>query len=193
MFIDTRPPDDPGDAAGIYAADVEVFGHLPNFTQAFSLRPQVYAAWRGLIGAVRAEMDPRRYELASVAAARALDCTYCMLAHGSVLAREHMDADAVRRLALGEDAGLTPAEIAVGDLAAKVATDATSVTQADVDRLREHGLSDAEVLDVILAAAARSFFAKALDGAGALADARFAELEPALRDALTVGRPIATA
>jgi hypothetical protein len=37
----------------------------------------------------------------------------------------------------------------------------------------------------------RAFFSKVLDGVGALADARFAsDLEPALRDALTVGRPI---
>jgi uncharacterized peroxidase-related enzyme len=191
MFIDSRPPDDPGDAAGIYAGDREVFGHLPNFTRAFSLRPGVYAAWRGLIGAVKAEMDPRRFELASVAAARALGCSYCMLAHGAVLAREHMDADDVRRLAVGEPAGLTPLDVAVMELAAKVATDATAVTQDDVDGLRELGLPDAEVLDVVLAAAARCFFAKVLDGTGALADARFGELEPALREALTVGRPIA--
>ncbi len=42
----------------------------------------------------------------------------------------------------------------------------------------------------MLAAAARCFFAKVLDGVGVLADARFAGMEPGLRDALVVGRPI---
>jgi hypothetical protein len=46
---------------------------------------------------------------------------------------------------------------------------------------------------VILSAAMRAFFAKVLDATGALADPRFAALDPALRDALTVGRPIAEA
>ena len=88
-------------------------------------------------------------------------------------------------------AGLDPVDVAVMDLAEKVAQDATTVTEADIDRLRSLGLSDPEILDVVLAAAARCFFSKALDGLGARPDARFAQLEPELRDALTVGRPIA--
>lgn len=191
MFIDTRPPDEPGDAAGIYANDTATYGHLPNFTRAFSLRPDVYAAWRGLNGAIKATMDPRRYELASVAAARAMRCSYCMLAHGSVLAGSHMDAAEVQAIAEGDLAGLDLADAAAMELAERVALDATDVTEHDVDELRALGLSDAEVLDVVLAAAARCFFAKVLDAVGALADERYAEMEPALRDALVVGRPIA--
>ena len=44
---------------------------------------------------------------------------------------------------------------------------------------------------VAAAAAARCFFSKTLDALGAQADPVFAELDPELRDALTVGRPIA--
>src|SRR3954447_11952877 len=47
------------------------------------------------------------------------------------------------------DAGLDAADVAVMDLADKVAADATSVTQADIDRLKEHGLSDEDVFDVV--------------------------------------------
>jgi hypothetical protein len=46
-------------------------------------------------------------------------------------------------------------------------------------------------MDVVLAAAARCFWSKALDALCVLPDASFHELEPALRDALVVGRPIA--
>ena len=76
------------------------------------------------------------------------------------------------------------------EVADKVATDATAVTQADIERLRGLGLSDADILDVVLAAAARCFFSKVLDAVGCDPDAAFNELEPELRDALTVGRPI---
>jgi alkylhydroperoxidase family enzyme len=88
-------------------------------------------------------------------------------------------------------AGLDEVDVAVMDLAEKVAADATSVTEADVQRLRDLGLSDAEILDVVAAAAARCFFSKALDALGARADPAFAQLDPELRDVLTVGRPIA--
>jgi len=89
--------------------------------------------------------------------------------------------------------GLDEADRAVMELAEKVVDDATSVTQADVDRLRSLGLTDAEIVDVVLAAAARCFFSKTLDALGVAPDAIYAELPDAFREALTVGRPIETA
>jgi uncharacterized peroxidase-related enzyme len=194
-FIETIPEAAaPELVANMYEADRETFGHLPNFTRAFSHQPEVYAAWRQLIGAIKARMDVRRYELASVAAARRLRSSYCMLAHGSVLAERFMDEDAVRALVADHhSAGLTEVDMAVMDLADKVADEASSVSEAEIDRLRSLGLSDADIGDVVAAASARCFFSKMLDGLGVEPDARYAELEPQLRSALTVGRPIATA
>lgn len=183
-----------GAVAAMYAADRDRFGYLPNFTLAFSHRPQVYAAWLQLNGAIKANMDARRYELATVAAARRLRSSYCTLAHGSVLLDKFLSPDSVRVLAEDHQAAeLDPVEIAVMDLADKVANDATSVTPEDIDELRSLGLTDGEIVDVVLAAAARAFFSKTLDGLGVAPDAKYAELEPAVRDALTVGRPIAEA
>jgi len=194
-FIETVPESDASDAATqqMYETDREVFGYLPNLTRAFSHRPEVYSAWRQLNGAIKASMDLRRYELATIAAARRLRSSYCTLAHGEILADQFLGPDAVRAIADGDGSpeGLDEVDVAVMELADKVAQDAASVTQADVDRLGSLGLSDAEVFDVVAAAAARCFFSKALDGLGAQADARFAEIDPELRDALTVGRPIA--
>lgn len=192
-FIETVSEAQATGAAGqMYEVDREAFGDLPNFTRVFSLRPAVYAAWRQLNGAVKANMDLRRYELATVAAARRLRSSYCTLAHGSVLMSEFLEPEALRALVDDfRDAGLEPVDLAVMELADKVADDATSVTQADVDRLRALGLTDTEILDVVLAAAARCFFSKTLDAVGAEPDAKYSELEPGLRQTLTVGRPIA--
>jgi uncharacterized peroxidase-related enzyme len=194
-FIETVAPERAsGAAADIYESDRAIHGHVPNFAQAFSLQPEAYAAWRELNGAIKAGMDLRRYELATLAAARRLRSSYCMLAHGAVLADRFLTPDAVRAVAADPaSAGLDALDVAVMDLAAKVADDATAVTQDDVDRLRELGLPDAEILGVVLAAAARCFFSKTLDGLGALPDHKYEAMEPALRDALTVGRPIAAA
>ena len=75
----------------------------------------------------------------------------------------------------------------------RIVTDATAVTQEDVDGLRRHGLDDDEILGVVLAATIRCFFSKTLDALGVQPDAGFAQLDPAFREALTVGRPIETA
>jgi uncharacterized peroxidase-related enzyme len=192
-FIRTVPESEAtGAVAQIYEADHEVNGFVPNFTRAYSLRPDVYMAWRELNAAIKANMDLRRYELATIAAARRLRSSYCTLAHGSVLLDKFMAPDELRSVV--DDyatAGLEAADKAVMDLADKVAQDATTVSESDIQRLRDFGLSDAEIFDVVLAASARCFFSKSLDAVGAEPDAKYAGLDPALRDTLTVGRAIA--
>jgi uncharacterized peroxidase-related enzyme len=189
-FIETVPEDEArAEVAELYEAHREEYGHVPNFTKAFSLRPEVYDAWRRLNAAIKENMDLRRYELATVAAARRLRSSYCTLAHGVVLADKFLGREAVRAIVTdGNAAGLDEIDATVIELADKVAADATSVTSADVGRLRSLGLSDAEILDVVTAAAVRCFYSKALDALGVEADAKYAEIDPGLRDALTVGR-----
>ena len=192
-FIEVVPEDKAtGATAELYAADRETFGYLPNFTQTFGARPAVYGAWRELNGAIKSCMDLRRYELATVAAARRLRSSYCTLAHGSVLIDKFLDPDTVRALVADHrTAALNSTDVAIMDLAEKIADDATTVQQADIDRLRSLGLTDADILDIVLAAAARCFFSKTLDALGVQPDAKYAELDPGVREALTVGRAIA--
>jgi alkylhydroperoxidase family enzyme len=162
-----------------------------NHERAFEQRPEVYAAWAQLNGAIKANMDPRRYELATLAAARRLRSSYCCLAHGKVLLERF--GEPVREIAVDHHAvGLDEVDVAVMDLAERVVADATSIDDADLQRLRDLGLSDVEIMDVVLVASARCFFSKSLDALGVLPDAEFNELDPTLRDALVVGRPIAS-
>ena len=181
------------EARALLEADRERLGYVPTFGRVFAQHPAVYSAWQELNGAIKAEMSLRRYELVTLAAARRLRSSYCSLAHGSVLLQQFLDRDELRRVALDHgDAGLDEVDVAVMDLAEKVVDDATSVTEEDVQRLRDLGLTDKDVLDVVLAAAARCFFSKTLDALGAEPDAAFLSLDPGLREALVVGRPIAT-
>jgi alkylhydroperoxidase family enzyme len=163
-----------------------------NFERAFDERPEVYAAWGQLNGAIKSGMDLRRYELATLAAARRLRSSYCCLAHGTVL-RERFD-EPVLEIALDHrTAGLDEVDVAIMDLAERVVDDATAIEGADLQRLRELGLSETEIMDVVLAAAARCFFSKTLDALGVRPDASYGALEPRLREALVVGRAIADA
>jgi uncharacterized peroxidase-related enzyme len=161
-----------------------------NYERAFAERPDVYAAWGGLLGAIKANMDLRRYELVTLAAARRLRSSYCSLAHGTVLAEQF--GEPVGEIARDRrDAGLDEVDVAVMDFAERVVDDASSIDTADLQRLRDLGLSDVEIMDVALAAAARCFFAKTMDALGVLPDASYHDLDPELRELLVVGRPIA--
>jgi alkylhydroperoxidase family enzyme len=160
-----------------------------NFERAFEERPGVYAAWRGLVTAILENMELRRYELATFAAAQRLRSTYCSIMHGNVL-RNQVGEDIVA-IVNDRDSALNEVDLAVMDLAERVVDDATSITEDDLQRLRDLGLTDPEIMDVVLAAAARCFFSKTLDALCVQADAQFQELAAELTDAFVVGRPIA--
>ena len=163
-----------------------------NHEAAFAERPEVYAAWGQLNGAIKAGMDLRRYELVTLAAARRLRSSYCCLAHGTVLHERF--GEPVLDIALDHrTAGLDEIDVAIMDLAERVVDDATSIGEADLRPLRDRGLSETEIMDVVLAAAARCFFSKTLDALDVRPDASYSELEPQLRDALVVGRAIVDA
>lgn len=191
-FISTIPEDEaPADVKEMYGKDLEAKGYIPNYTKLFSHRPQVMEAWGNLLGSIRGNMDLRRYELVTLAAARALRSSYCMLAHGSVLRQQFYTAEQLALIARDDRmADLSAAEAAMMAFAEQIARDATAITQEDVDSLRAHGFSDPEIFDITATATARCFFSKTLDALGAEPDEIYRELEDDLRVTLTVGRPI---
>jgi len=191
-FLHTIPP---ADAAGpvreMYEQAQSRFGYVPNWTQAFSLRPEMLDGWTALLRSVQSNLSVRHYELATLAAARALNSSYCALAHGSVLADKVFDAATVAAIATDAlDTPLETRERAVMLFAEKVARSADQITSADIEALRSHGYRDEEIFDLAAAAAARCFFSKLLDAVGVRPDSVFNNLDPALRRALTVGRPV---
>src|SRR5436305_10235165 len=111
-WIAAPAEDDGGAVAVAYDRDRAAQGYVANFTKTFAHRPAVYEAWRSLNGAIKASMDPRRYELVTLAAALRLRSSYCALAHGTVLVEQLDGADAVAAL-VGDPAALDPVERAV--------------------------------------------------------------------------------
>ena len=195
MFIDTISPESAeGTVAEIYEEARSAKGYVPNYSRVFALRPEVFDAWEALASAISKSMGKRRYELATLAAARSLKSSYCSLAHGKVLRDQVLGRDQLVAVMVDPtDSGIPPEEQKIMEFAERVATDASAITSEEVQALRDSGLSDPEILDVALAAAARSFFSKVLDAMGADPDNAYLEMEPQLRDLLVVGRPIATA
>jgi uncharacterized peroxidase-related enzyme len=196
MFISSVGEDAAeGDLAEYYRSQRASWGFLPNYAAAFSTRPDVARAWNALNTTIRDGMDRRRFEIATIAAARALRSTYCTAAHSKFLRDVCGDETAMQLIAEQPDgAALDPQDRGVYELAAKVAADAASVEPQDVDRLRDLGLSDADIADVVFAASARCFFTAVLDGLGTQLDPQTAEtFPPAQLESMIVGRPVAGA
>jgi uncharacterized peroxidase-related enzyme len=194
MFIETAPEETAeGTLAEFYRQQKGAWGFLPNFAGVFSTRPDVATAWNALNRTVREGMDRRRFEIATIAAARALRSTYCTAAHSKFL-RDECDDEATMLAIAGEPSGaeLDQQDRAIYEFATKVAADASSVQQEDVDGLRALGLTDADVADVVFAVAARSFFTRVLDGLGAQLDPQTARsFAPQTLASMLVGRPVA--
>ncbi|MFN8046640.1 MAG: peroxidase-related enzyme [Dermatophilaceae bacterium] len=194
MFIDTTAEGDAtGEVAAYFASQRAAWGFLPNYVQCFATRPDVATAWARLNLAVRDGMERRRYEVATLAAAMARRSTYCATAHATFLRDVCGDPAVVEAIAAAPDGGaLAEPDRTIFRFATKVALAAADVEQEDVDALRAVGLDDNDVIDVVMAVAARAFFTTVLDGLGARLDTQTAQqFEPEVRAAFTVGRPAA--
>lgn len=139
-------------------------------------------------------MDRRRFEIATIAAARAMRSTYCTVAHSKFLRDVCHDEPSMMALAGNPDSrALDATDRTVIAFAGKVARNPADVSTDDVASLRSVGLSDNEIADVVFAVAARSFFTNVLDGMGIHADHELAQsFEPALVEQMVVGRSIDT-
>lgn len=179
-----------GEAFAMYERQQAHYGFVPSYATVFSHRPEIMRRWAELLSAIKRPMDRRRFELATFAAAHELRSTLCTLAHGKALLAFFPAADVIA-MARGETpASLSAADAALMRFARDVARDASAVTASDVAELKRHGFTDGEVFDIAATAAGRAFFSKVIESLGAASDAPIGDMDPELKEALTVGRPI---
>ncbi|MFC7877165.1 peroxidase-related enzyme [Isoptericola sp. NPDC057391] len=157
-----EPADAAGEVGAIYAEDVASLGYVPSHTRVMATDPGALRAFEQLAGSIADGLGPRLYELVTLAAAKALRSEACLLAHGRRSRALFDDAQLARIARDHHDAGLSGSEVAAMDLAARLSTDAASIAEADTERLRAAGLTDRQVVDVVLAAALRNYYSRAL-------------------------------
>jgi len=193
-FIETTALEDAsGEVREMYERQQGAWGYVPNYAKSFSHRPEVMARWGKLLAELRRPLDDRTFELVTFAAAHELKHTPCSLAHGNALTLFFSNEE-IRAIADQQPVeSLTAAEEEMMRFSRKVAKDASTITAADVQKLKDQGLSDADVFDVAATVAGRAFFTKVLDAVGSLPDAGFNSIDADLRTHLTVGRSIDTA
>jgi uncharacterized peroxidase-related enzyme len=186
LFIQTiQEKDAEGKLRDIYDGDRKSLGYIPNHARVFSLRPEVLESWRAFQMSIRQNLRLRSYELVTLAAAKALECRYCLLAHSAILNKNGFSVDQLRAVLTNfHDAGLEPVEVAMMEFAQKIVLSANKMAQTDIDLLRVLGLEDVDILDIALTASMRSFASKTFDAMGAEPDAIYDDLERQLSDLL---------
>ena len=153
-----------GHVADMYRGDLEGDGFVFAHTRAMAVNPEAHEAFEALIRAIVPSIGLRTYELATLAAARAIGSEHCLLAHGRKSLRAGLfDEAQLERVARDyTSAGLDEADVAVMAYAEKLSTDADAMTDDDSRRLRDVGFTDRQIVDITLAAAVRNYFSRAL-------------------------------
>jgi uncharacterized peroxidase-related enzyme len=192
-FIDTiHVRDATGDVRAMYERQQRAWGYVPNYAKLFSHRPLVMTAWAELLSVMRRPVDNRTFEIVTFTAACALGSSSCSLAHGRRLSERFLSAAEVAAVAAEREADttLTAGEIAMVRFTRKLIRGSSTVTQADIDAMRDNGIDDAQIFDIACIAAGRAFFANLVEALGSMPDPSLAEMDPELASLLTVGRGI---
>lgn len=153
-----------GHVADMYRHDTDDDGFVFAHTRAMAVNPEAHEAFETLIRAVMPSIGLRTYELATLAAARAIGSEHCLLAHGRKSLRAGvLDEAQLEQVARDYTAaGLADADVAVMAYAEKLSTDAAAMTDDDTRRLRDAGFTDRQIVDITLAAALRNYLSRAL-------------------------------
>jgi len=122
-------------------------------------------------------------------AASTLGDSYCSLAWGGRLSGAS-DPSLAAGVLNGSDIGLSDQEKAMASWARQIIKDPNATTPADVQQLREAGLTDAQILAITAFVALRAAFSTVNDALGVSPDAQLIEsLPPAVTESVTYGRP----
>ncbi|MBV1904530.1 MAG: carboxymuconolactone decarboxylase family protein, partial [Pseudomonadales bacterium] len=85
-FIETTPSSQAqGEVRELYERQQGAFGFVPNYAKVYCHRPKVMRAWANLQSAIKKTISRKHYELATLSAARALNSSYCSIAHANTL------------------------------------------------------------------------------------------------------------
>ena len=180
-----------GDVARVYEEIRETLGiaFVPNFFKTISNSPtalrgtwEAYrnASWRGTVPTVLKEMM-------FVAISVARGCRYCEIAHLALCKLLGCDAATCRSLVKNLDALRPRRNADAVAFAVKAALRPAEIADADYQALRDHGISDAEIAE-ILAMTAFSMYATTLADAFQLSpDAEFEHIVASARSRRVAG------
>jgi uncharacterized peroxidase-related enzyme len=139
----------------------EKSGFIPNVFRGISQRPDEMRAFfdfhDSLMDRETPALSKADREMVVVATSAENDCLYCVVAHGAIARIRSRNPYISDQLATDwRKADLDARQYAIVSVAVKLATRPSEIVDADLDSLREHGLTEEDVHDV---GAITAFFA----------------------------------
>jgi uncharacterized peroxidase-related enzyme len=181
-------------AAGqkMFDEDMTDMGFVMNASRLWAYQPATCDSLFGLMSEAfhASGLNFRHRGLLVAATASTLGDSYCSLAWGYKLATAESGSAAAAVLR-GDDVGLTSEEQAIVGWARKVVGNPNGTTAADVQDLRDVGLSDSQIFAITTFVALRLAFSTVNDALGARPDTELLTLAPAeVVEAVTYGRRV---
>ena len=131
-----------------------------NIITSLSERPDILAVVLALINRIVLQglLPPTVKQMIAMTIAMQNDCRYCTRLHTSALETMGVPQEVIQSCASDPElTGVPPPQRAILTLALKTSRDPQSVTDDDFQILRDNGLNDAEIMEVMIMAAAENF------------------------------------
>lgn len=138
----------------------EKSGFVPNVFLALAHRPDEFRAFFAYHDALMEKesgLSKGEREMIVVTTSGLNHCLYCVVAHGAILRIREKNPLLADQLATNyRKADITPRQKVMLDFAAKVALHASEVSDADIEKMSQHGFSVEDIWDI---GAITAFFA----------------------------------
>ena len=142
----------PDDIRDQILAVQEKTGFVPNVFLALARRPEEFRAFFAFHAALMDSdvgLSKAERELIVVATSALNRCLYCVVAHGAILRIRAKDPLIADQVAVNPaKADLSHRQRAIVDFAIRVAGDSATITDDDLDAMRDKGFSTDEVWDI---------------------------------------------
>jgi uncharacterized peroxidase-related enzyme len=150
----------PDDIRDRILAVQEKSGFVPNVFLALAHRPDEFRAFFAYHDALMEKesgLSKGEREMIVVTTSGLNQCIYCVVAHGAILRIREKNSLLADQLATNyRKADITPRQKVMLDFAAKVALHASEVSDADIEKMCQHGFSVEDIWDI---GAITAFFA----------------------------------
>jgi uncharacterized peroxidase-related enzyme len=170
-------------------------GKVSNIAKIFSLRPDLLEAQHVFSRAIQfggSSLGVKREEMVSVLVGALLKCSYWTVAHGEFL-RKEIDGDYDLVMAIARDfrqASLDDKDKAMLEYAEKITVSPSEVNESDVQKLKQAGWNEVEILDIAALTSYRNFITRIADALGVQLSEDLARLRKDYLDTLMVGKKL---
>jgi uncharacterized peroxidase-related enzyme len=138
----------PADSKPTLDAFTKNIGFTPNMLAAFAQSPLAFNAWAVLLGSLSKALDVKTRDSIGLAVSEVNGCNYCLSVHS--FTAEHMAKLPGDEIILARKGRATDAKRdAAVAFARKVIEARGHVSEADLEKVREAGYTDANVMEIV--------------------------------------------